>query len=271
MPAVPPKKRFGQNFLHDVSYRQRILAALAARPGDEILEIGPGQGALTRGLLQSGAHIYAIEIDRDLVERLRADPELAGLDLRQGDVLNLDLATLAEGRPLRIIGNLPYNISTPLLFHLLAQRGRVRDMLFMLQEEVVERIVAGPGHEAYGRLSVMAQLYCTADLLLRVPAGAFWPVPKVQSAVVRLIPRPQPAVTLSCLPVFEDLVRRAFGQRRKMLRRSLQPAQAAALAAAGIDGERRPETLGLAEWVRLAELLGGAGLERSAGVSDPSP
>lgn len=259
--SAPPKKRFGQNFLHDASYRERILTLLGATADDEILEIGPGQGALTHGLLQTGARIHAIEIDRDLVERLRQDPALARLDLLSGDALQLNLASVADGRALRVIGNLPYNISTPLLFHLFAQRAWVRDMLFMLQEEVVERIVAAPATEAYGRLSVMAQLYCTAELVLRVPAGAFWPVPRVQSAVVRLIPRPQPLVHPSCLAVFEDLVRTAFGQRRKMLRRSLKPAHAALLGIADIDGARRPETLALAEWVRLAEILGGCGLQ----------
>jgi 16S rRNA (adenine1518-N6/adenine1519-N6)-dimethyltransferase len=252
-----PRKRFGQNFLHDERVVDRIVAAIAPARTDRLVEIGPGLGALTAPLLQRVDRLDVVELDRDLAaalpERLGRPP---GLVVHQGDALDFDFAALAGDRRLRVVGNLPYNISTPLLFHLLDQADAIADMHFMLQREVVDRLTAGPGTRQRGRLGVMAGARATVQPLLRVPAGAFRPAPKVESAVVRLVPRRLTEVEAARLPRLERVVRQAFGQRRKTLRNTLRGLlDADALQACGIEPERRAETLTLAEFDRLADAV----------------
>ena len=256
--AAPPRKRFGQHFLHDPGVIERIVAAIAPAAGERLVEIGPGQGALTRPLLAATGHLDVIEIDRDLAAALRDRDDWPGeLAVHEADVLRFDFRRLAGGQPLRIVGNLPYNISTPLLFHLLAQREAVRDMHFMLQREVVERMVAGPGGGDYGRLSVMLQASCEATALFGVAPGAFRPRPAVESTVVRLAPRAESLVPRGRESAFAALVRDAFSARRKTLRNSLRahlsPAQ---IEAAGVDPGARPETLPVQAFVALAAQQG---------------
>ena len=249
------RKRFGQNFLHDEHVIARIVKAITPGPGQKLVEIGPGQGALTAPLLAAAGELTAIEIDRDLAGMLRdryaANP---GFHLIENDVLEVDFARLAPGpASLRIVGNLPYNISTPLLFHLLQQHPLIHDMLFMLQLEVVQRLAAAPGNGDYGRLSVMMQYYCEVDLLFKVPPGAFTPRPKVDSAIVRLTPRrPSPFAKVSN-EALARVVKAAFSQRRKTLRNTLKEVfNAAQLATLPIDTGLRAENLGVDDYVRLA-------------------
>jgi 16S rRNA (adenine1518-N6/adenine1519-N6)-dimethyltransferase len=253
------RKRFGQNFLHDHNVIRNIVAAIRPRPDDVLLEIGPGQGALTAALLETGCQLHALELDRDLVPRLQAQfGAAANFHLQQGDALRLDLAALALAPPgrLRVVGNLPYNISTPLIFHLLEQHGHIADMHFMLQKEVVARLAAAPGSKTYGRLGIMAQYFCEVEALLDVPPGAFTPQPKVQSAVVRLIPHRAPPHPAQSVATLQLVVRTAFNQRRKTLRNALQNLLTAQqLAALGIDAGARPETLPLATYVALADAI----------------
>ncbi|WP_437880209.1 16S rRNA (adenine(1518)-N(6)/adenine(1519)-N(6))-dimethyltransferase RsmA [Pseudomonas sp. LRF_L74] len=252
------RKRFGQNFLHDAGVIHRILRAIHARPGERLLEIGPGQGALTEGLLDSGAQLDVIELDLDLIPILEA--KFAGkpnFRLNQGDALKFDFNRLdAAPASLRVVGNLPYNISTPLIFHLLSNASLIRDMHFMLQKEVVERLAAGPGGGDWGRLSIMVQYHCRVEHLFNVGPGAFNPPPKVDSAIVRLVPHetlPHPAKDHRLL---ERIVREAFNQRRKTLRNTLKGLlDANAIEAAQVDGGLRPEQLDLAAFVRLADQL----------------
>jgi 16S rRNA (adenine1518-N6/adenine1519-N6)-dimethyltransferase len=249
-----PRKRFGQNFLHDRGVIARILAAIAAQPGDHLVEIGPGRGAITAGLLAATGHLDVVEIDRDLVGPLAERFAARGLTIHRADALTFDLCGLSDGRTwLRVVGNLPYNISTPLLFRFLEQAGCIRDMHFMLQKEVVERIAADPGCKAYGRLSVMIQAFCRATDLFTIGPGAFTPAPKVESAFLRLTPyRPLPhpvadAGTLS------RLVAQAFSQRRKTLRNTLKgtlPPEF--LEAQGIDPGQRAEQIPVDDYIRLA-------------------
>jgi len=248
------RKRFGQNFLVAPGIIARIIAAIAPQPDDTMVEIGPGLGALTEPLLGPLNHLHVIEIDRDLIARLRARFTAERLTLHAGDALTFDFATLGAG--LRLVGNLPYNISTPLLFHLAAFADRVRDMHFMLQREVVERIVAPPGSSAYGRLSVALQYRFAVERLFLVPPGAFRPAPKVESAIVRLIPRPAHELTVRDAALFGRLVTAAFGQRRKMLRNTLrdwlgeEDWQVLAIAPTA-----RAEELSVTDFVRLANHL----------------
>jgi 16S rRNA (adenine1518-N6/adenine1519-N6)-dimethyltransferase len=252
------RKRFGQNFLHDAGVIDRILRAIHAREGERLLEIGPGQGALTEGLLDSGAQLDVIELDKDLVPLLHQRFDTRGnFSLHQGDALKFDFNRLgASGRSLRVVGNLPYNISTPLIFHLLGNAALIRDMHFMLQKEVVERLAAGPGGGDWGRLSIMVQYHCRVEHLFNVGPGAFNPPPKVDSAIVRLVPHdtlPHPAKDARAL---ERVVREAFNQRRKTLRNTLKALlPATAIEAAQVDGSLRPEQLDLAAFVRLADQL----------------
>jgi 16S rRNA (adenine1518-N6/adenine1519-N6)-dimethyltransferase len=261
-----PRKRFGQHFLHDANILRRIVEAVAPQPGERIVEIGPGEGALTLPLLRACRRLTAIELDRDLIEalRVRAQP-LGELDIINADVLNVDFAALAAAEPqrppapLRIVGNLPYNISTPILFHCLDQAAAIRDMHFMLQKEVVERMAAAPGSKAYGRLSVMLQLRCAVEPLFTVPPGAFRPPPKVDSAVVRLTPLPAHALPDANPQAIERVVRAAFGQRRKTLGNALRGvATAAQIHAAGIDPGERAERLAPAACVALARAVSAA-------------
>ncbi len=252
-----PRKRFGQNFLQDANIIRRIVSVIAPKDTHNLLEIGPGQGAITRLLLQSGAVLTAVELDRDLAAGLRnvfADQER--FHLVEGDALSLDLKTLTSCKlPVRIVGNLPYNISTPLLFHLLAQRECIIDMHFMLQKEVVERMAAVPCSKDYGRLSVMTQYHCDVIPVFDVPPGAFFPQPKVTSAIVRLVPR-EPSAKAKNLVTLSLVVNTAFQQRRKTLRNTLKSIMPeSVIVAAGINPDLRAETLTVEQFVVLANQL----------------
>ncbi len=249
------RRRFSQNFLHDAHYIDRIVAAIAPKTGERIVEIGPGLGALTAPLIAHAAPITAVEIDRDLAARLRDrfGPEL--LTLIEADALRLDWPQFAgaEARALRIVGNLPYHISTPLVFALLPIANRVRDQHFMLQKEVVDRIVADPGSRDYGRLSVMLQFRYRATRLFNVPAGAFSPPPKVDSSIVCLVPKPLAELPDVDRAEFAKIVTAAFGQRRKTLRNALAAHLAAAkIVECGVDPGVRAETLPVEAFVALA-------------------
>jgi 16S rRNA (adenine1518-N6/adenine1519-N6)-dimethyltransferase len=247
--AHQPRKRFGQNFLQDSGVIADIVAAIAPARGERIVEIGPGLGALSRPLLAALGHLDAIEIDRDLAAWLRQ--ELPALTLHLGDVLEFDFAAL--GSDLRIVGNLPYNISTPLLFHLAGFAARIRDIHVMLQKEIVQRMTAAPGDSNFSRLSVMIQYRFVVDALIEVPPAAFEPAPKVDSAVVRLIPySPLPHIARD-EKVFAQVVATAFSQRRKTLRNSLASLLTAAdFAALGIAAGARAQELSVAEFVAIA-------------------
>lgn len=249
------RKRFGQNFLRDLGIISRIVRAIGPREGDRLIEIGPGQGALTEPLLEAAGSLEVVELDRDLIPGLRVQffnyPDFV---IHEGDALKFDFTALkGEGPALRVVGNLPYNISTPLIVHLLTMGDAIADMHFMLQKEVVERLAAEPGGPDWGRLSVMAQYYCQVEQLFIVPPEAFVPRPSVDSAIVRLTPHaalPHPADDPALL--FE-LVKLAFGQRRKTLRNNLKGRVSAdVLEALGIDPTRRPQTLTVAEYVAIA-------------------
>ena len=251
------KKRFGQHFLHDPGILGKIVHAIAPRRGDDVVEIGPGDGALTLPLLRELGKLTVIELDRDLVPRLRAAAEGVGeLTIINEDVLGVDLSALAGGKRLRVVGNLPYNISSPILFHCIDHIDAIADMHFMLQKEVVERMAAAPGSKVYGRLSVMLQLVCRVDPLLRVPPGAFRPPPKVDSAVVRLTPR-QPAERPDVDgALVARVVKAAFGQRRKTLANALHGvASAEQIESSGIEPRVRAEQLAPAAFVALARTI----------------
>ncbi|HEY5861613.1 MAG TPA: 16S rRNA (adenine(1518)-N(6)/adenine(1519)-N(6))-dimethyltransferase RsmA [Casimicrobiaceae bacterium] len=249
-----PRKRFGQNFLADPHYVSRILDAVAPREGDNVVEIGPGLAALTVGLIERAGRITAIELDRDLAERLRTNFTPAQLTLHEGDALDFDFATLGDEQ--RIVGNLPYNISTPLLFHLMGYASRLRDVHVMLQKEVVARMAAAPGTADYGRLSVMLQVKFRVTRLFVIPPGAFRPAPKVDSAFVRLVPLGADAPRVADYALFGRIVASAFGQRRKTLRNALAAiCDEGAVRAAAIDPGVRGETLAVADYVRLANSL----------------
>ena len=241
-----PRKRFGQHFLHDPAVIERIAAAIAPASGEALVEIGPGRGALTRRLLESDCgSLDAIEIDRDLAALLRGemggDPRLA---LQNADALRVDFGALARqrGRPLRVVGNLPYNISTPLLFHLLESVHGIRDLHVMLQREVIARMAAAPGDSAYGRLTVMLSPWVRVERLFDVGPGAFHPPPRVWSAVARLTVRAEPAFPIS--PAFRAVVAAAFAHRRKTLRNALRGlVTSEQIESCGVDPSARPETV----------------------------
>ena len=248
------RRRFGQNFLVDPHYVARIVDAVAPKRGDNLVEIGPGLAALTGALVARAGRVTAVEIDRDLCARLRADYAPEALALVEADALAFDFATLGEG--LRVVGNLPYNISSPLLFHLATYDARLVDVHVMLQKEVVARMVAAPATPDYGRLSVMLQATFAMTRLFVVPPGAFRPVPKVDSAVVRLVPLGARKPALADAALFARLVAAAFAQRRKTLRNALAAlCDAAALLSVGIDPGARGETLAVGDFVRLANRL----------------
>jgi len=251
-----PRKRFGQNFLHDPGVINRIVTAIAPDAGDHLVEIGPGRGALTGPLLDKTGRLDIVELDRDLVPRLEQHfADRGGLRIHNADALKFRFCELADG-PLRVVGNLPYNISTPLIFHLIAQAECIRDMHFMLQKEVVDRLAASPNSGDYGRLSVMVQYYCRVENLFGVPPGAFYPPPKVHSAVVRLTPHRKPPVAVDDPDILAQVVTRAFAQRRKTLRNTLKGTlDADVIAGCGIDPTRRAETLTLTEFATLANAL----------------
>lgn len=249
-----PRKRFGQHFLQDPGIIERIVAAIAPRTADAVVEIGPGTGAITAPLLERLDRLEAVELDRDLVPALqRLDAGRGRLTLYNQDALGFDFAALARLRGrLRVVGNLPYNISTPLIFHLLAAVQGLQDMHFLLQREVVSRIAARPGGKSYGRLSVMVQSHCEAEPLFAVGAGAFFPPPKVDSALLRLKPLPIPPPLMSRAR-FERIVAQAFSQRRKTLRNALRGLVSEHdIRAAGLDPARRGETLSVGQFVALA-------------------
>ena len=251
------RKRFGQNFLTDSLLIQRIIDAIKPGPGQLILEIGPGQAAVSIPLAESGAELHLLEIDRDLARRLQSRLERERLvQIHTGDAMKMNFAEITGGRRFRLVGNLPYNISTPLLFHVLQWSELVTDMHFMLQQEVVKRMAASPGVKAWGRLSVMCQYHCQVIPLFGVPPEAFTPAPKVQSAFVRLVPHAQPPVEITDFASFEHLVNKAFSMRRKTLRNSLRGLlDASSIESAGIDPGKRPETLGLEQFAALSKLL----------------
>jgi 16S rRNA (adenine1518-N6/adenine1519-N6)-dimethyltransferase len=252
-----PRKRFGQHFLHDPGILRRVVDAIAPQPGQRIVEIGPGEGAMTLPLLRAAGALTAIELDRDLIAPLHDKARDVGeLEIVNADVLTVDFTALAHGAPIRLVGNLPYNISTPILFHCLDHANAIADMHFMLQKEVVDRMAAEPGSKTYGRLSVMLQLRCTVEPLLKVPPGAFRPPPKVDSAVVRLVPLPASALPNADSDVIGNIVRAAFGQRRKTLSNALSSVMDAnAIAAAGIDSRARAEQLRPSDFVALARQI----------------
>jgi 16S rRNA (adenine1518-N6/adenine1519-N6)-dimethyltransferase len=247
-----PRKRFGQNFLTDEAVIAAIIAAIAPQSRDLLVEIGPGLGALTRPLAALLQHLHVVEIDRDIIARLRIEFPAARVTVHEGDALRFDFSAL--GNRLRVIGNLPYNISTPLLFHLARHAGAVRDLHVMLQKEVVDRMVAAPSSSEYGRLSVMLQYRFEMERVLDVPSAAFHPVPKVESAVVRMMPfapLPHPARDESRLAA---VVAAAFGQRRKTLRNTLKGYLGAAdFERLGVDSGLRAQDLSVADFVKLAD------------------
>jgi 16S rRNA (adenine1518-N6/adenine1519-N6)-dimethyltransferase len=250
-----PRKRFGQNFLTDQAVLHDIIAAINPQPDDVMVEIGPGLAAMTRLLLERLRELHVVELDRDLVERLNKTFDAKRLHVHAGDALQFDFAALAPaGGKLRVVGNLPYNISSPLLFHLAQIAPLVQDQHFMLQKEVVERMVAEPGGKTYGRLSVMLQWRYHMDLLFVVPPSAFDPPPQVDSAIVRMIPLAQP---LPCdAGRLEQVVQKAFSQRRKVLRNCLAGMfSEAELVSAGVDPQARAETVGVEKYVELANRL----------------
>ncbi|KAF1720383.1 16S rRNA (adenine(1518)-N(6)/adenine(1519)-N(6))-dimethyltransferase RsmA [Pseudoxanthomonas wuyuanensis] len=256
---APPKKSLGQHFLTDRGYIDKIVLAVDPQSGDRLVEIGPGQGAITLPLLRKHGELTAIEFDRDLITPLMASAEGVGrLTIIHKDVLSVDFGKLAAGEPVRLVGNLPYNLSSPILFHALEHAEVIRDMVFMLQKEVVDRMAAGPGSKVYGRLSVMLQAYCTVTPLFVVPPGAFRPPPKVDSAVVRMVPLPAEKRLVRDPQRFAAVVRAAFGQRRKTLRNALNGVcTVEQLEAAGLRPDLRAEQVEVAAFIRLANLEDG--------------
>jgi 16S rRNA (adenine1518-N6/adenine1519-N6)-dimethyltransferase len=255
-----PKKRFGQNFLRDLHVVERIIEAADLQAGDRVLEIGPGLGVLTDRLPPCTGRVLVMEVDRELAERLRQRPE-ANLTVLEGDALRLDWARLLAEPPYKLVANLPYNISSQVLFKVLDHRDRLGRLVLMFQKEVGERLCARPGSKDYGILSVFCQLWYDIRRVTAVAPGAFQPPPKVHSVVLAFEPLPAARVTVADEAFFRRVVKAAFAQRRKTLRNTLCgcgfPAEAvtSALAASGIDPERRGETLDLAEFARLAAAL----------------
>ncbi|PXF29946.1 ribosomal RNA small subunit methyltransferase A [Pokkaliibacter plantistimulans] len=258
-PGFQARKRFGQNFLHDAGIIGRIIRAINPQPGQRIVEIGPGMGALTQDLIAAAGQLDVVELDRDLIPILRTNlfRHLDTLRVHEADALKFDFSSLLHepAEQLRVVGNLPYNISTPLIFHLLSYQSRIKDMHFMLQKEVVERMAAGPGDNNYGRLSIMTQYYCQVVPLFLVGPGAFNPPPKVDSAIVRLAPYTELPHPAQSLPALDLVVRTAFSQRRKTLRNTLKPLlEASHIESLGINPGDRPEHLSLQDYVRLSDL-----------------
>lgn len=251
------RKRFGQNFLRDPQVIRRIIDTVNPQAGQLIVEVGPGRGALTAPLAASGAELRLLEIDRDLAAQLQTQyRDCPQIRVHTGDVLKTDLGEVTGGHFFRLLGNLPYNISTPLIFHVLKWSAQVRDMHFMLQQEVVERMAAPPGGKARGKLSVMVQYHCQVQPLFTVSPEAFSPVPKVHSALVRLVPHQQPPVAVDDLADFGKLVSQAFSMRRKTLRNSLRGLlEAEQIEHAGIDPGARAETLSMEQFAALTALM----------------
>lgn len=252
------RKRFGQNFLNDAGVIDDIVSAINPQEGENLVEIGPGLGALTEPVCEHIAKLTVVELDRDLAKRLRSHPFMQDkLNVVESDAMKMDFSNLYEdGKPLRIFGNLPYNISTPLMFHLFEFVEQIQDMHFMLQKEVVNRMAAAPGSKDYGKLSVMTQYYCQVLPVLLVPPHAFKPAPKVDSAVVRLAPHKTKTVDVKDVKLLEKVCSAAFGQRRKTLRNSLRELlDAEAIESLGINPAARAETLSLQEYALLANAV----------------
>jgi 16S rRNA (adenine1518-N6/adenine1519-N6)-dimethyltransferase len=253
-----PRKRFGQHFLHDPGVIQHIVDVIAPTRHDQIIEIGPGLGALTQHILPLVGRLEVIELDRDVIPELQANcAQLGELIIHQADALKFDFAqTTNKNTHLRLIGNLPYNISTPLIFHLIKYAHLIKDMYFMLQKEVVERMAAVPGDDAYGRLSVMVQYYCKVDYLFTVRPGAFNPPPKVDSAIVAIRPYRDLPFVAHNETLFADIVREAFNHRRKVLRNSLKPLVANEMwSQLAVSPEQRAEELSVQDYVNIANTI----------------
>ncbi|TQV87717.1 16S rRNA (adenine(1518)-N(6)/adenine(1519)-N(6))-dimethyltransferase RsmA [Aliikangiella coralliicola] len=250
------KKRFGQNFLHDYGVIERIVKCIQPKESDNIIEIGPGLGALTREILPHSKKIAVIELDRDVIPKLKFNCDRAGeLTIYEQDALKTDFNQFSQAGIMRVVGNLPYNISTPILFHLFQFLPTIQDMHFMLQKEVVERIVAQPGSKTYGRLSVMTQYYCHAQMLFLVPPESFDPPPKVDSAIVRLKPREE-KLAVADFELFSGLVSDAFNQRRKTIRNVWKKRiSAQELVDVGLDAGARPENLALEDFIKVANYV----------------
>ncbi|MCF6193751.1 MAG: 16S rRNA (adenine(1518)-N(6)/adenine(1519)-N(6))-dimethyltransferase RsmA [Kangiellaceae bacterium] len=250
------KKRFGQNFLHDLGIIDRIVSSMQIKPDDNILEIGPGLGAITKQILPITHSINVIELDRDIIPKLKFNCDgLGDLNILQSDALKVEYDQFAKESLLRVVGNLPYNISSPLLFHLFSYLDKIKDMHFMLQKEVVLRMAARPGNKVYGRLSVMTQSVCDVQMFFLVPPESFTPIPKVESAIVRLKPR-EKALSINDSKLFSTIVAEAFNQRRKTLRNVWRKRiEADVLQSLGIDPTLRPEVLSLEEFVLVSNHL----------------
>ena len=260
-----PRKRFGQNFLQDPGIIDQIVHNINPQPTDLMVEIGPGLGALTEHLVDQVGQLAVVELDRDLIPNLRISfATRKNFHIYEGDALKFDYSRIpqdlsdqssATDSKMRIVGNLPYNISTPLLFHLIEHPHQIRDMHFMLQKEVVDRLAAGVGDSAYGRLGIMMQYHCAVEPLFLVPPSAFNPPPKVDSAIVRLVPHQTLPVTTRCTRSLNKIVTAAFNQRRKTVRNALKSfADDTLLENAGINPEVRPEQVSLAQYARLTDL-----------------
>ncbi len=262
IPFHKARKRFGQNFLHDHGVIQRIIRSIHPREGQSLVEIGPGQGAITEYLLENAGELDVVELDKDLIPilnlRFGMNP---GFRIHQGDALKFDFKTLQkDNQPLRLVGNLPYNISTPLIFHLLDFQGLIHDMHFMLQKEVVERLAAQSGDKHYGRLGIMTQYYCRVDYLFIVNPECFSPVPKVDSAIVRLTPHKELPYPCKNVKMLERVVREAFQQRRKTMRNTLKSLiSSEEMEELGIEPTLRPERVTLEQFVSIADYLNDKG------------
>lgn len=257
MKSLPkPRKQFGQHFFRDHALLEQFIRWIAVHPNDVVVEIGPGQGVLTERLLAQCNALYGIEVDRDLIAHLSTRFTESHFTLIPQDALTVHLSDLCLPQKIRLVGNLPYNISTPLLFHYLGQLEHILDMHFMLQEEVVDRMAATPNQKAYGRLSVMTQYWAKVVPGFGIPPGAFYPPPKVNSRVVRLIPYAAPPFAAHNFPHFNKVVQAAFSKRRKTLQNSLKGViEGSTITALGIDPKRRPETLSVEEFVKLSNAL----------------
>ena len=251
------RKRFGQNFLSDNFYIEKIVHSISPSQQDKMVEIGPGLGAITKHLIESVGSLDVVELDRSLIPRLEQEfSEYQHFTIHNHDALKFDFRQLYKEEKLRIVGNLPYNISTPLIFHLLSQKEVIQDMYFMLQKEVVERICASPGSSQYGRLSVMTQYYCQTQMLFIVPPGAFLPPPKVDSAIVRLEPHQQLPYPVNDEKLLGQIVTSAFGQRRKTLRNSLKNwVNEQQLIDLNINPTERAENISLQQFVSICQLV----------------
>jgi 16S rRNA (adenine1518-N6/adenine1519-N6)-dimethyltransferase len=251
------RKRFGQNFLHDRYVIEKIIHAIAPQPDQVIVEIGPGKGAITRLLLPACKTLHVIEIDRDLVHDLQAEfGDSPNLEIHNYDALQVDYCQLTDEQSLRLVGNLPYNISTPLLFHIVESMNCIHDMYFMLQKEVVNRLSAQPGSKTYGRLSIMMQYYCQVESLFDVAPGSFTPAPNVNSSIVKLTPHHNRPVTVRDVNDFRQLVTQAFNMRRKTLRNALKKLLSEAeIAACDVDPTLRPEMLTIQDYARLSDAV----------------